>query len=99
MQEMSVCEVLPAVGDDKSPRPKGRSPMRERVALVFMTLNVIATLALGAAIAYDFSHRSGTTTAQPVAAGVAGQAYTSSPSGSGAATPSSGAAAGTPVSS
>ena len=31
--------------------------MRERVAIVFMTLNVMATLALGGAIAYDFSHR------------------------------------------
>jgi branched-chain amino acid transport system substrate-binding protein len=66
--------------------------MRERVAIVFMTLNVMATLALGGAIAYDFSHHRGATTAQPANAGVAGQAYTSSPSSnSGTATPSSGA--------
>ena len=51
--------------------------MRERVAIVFMTLNVMATLALGGAIAYDFSHRGGTTTPQPATAAVAGQAYTS----------------------
>ena len=44
--------------------------MKERVAIVFMTLNVMATLALGGAIAYDFAHRGGTTTVQPVAAGV-----------------------------
>jgi hypothetical protein len=30
--------------------------MRERVAIVFMTLNVVATLALGGAIAYEFRH-------------------------------------------
>jgi branched-chain amino acid transport system substrate-binding protein len=65
--------------------------MKERVAIVFMTVNVIATLAVGAAIAYDFSHRGGATTAQPATAAVAGQAYTS-PSGS-----SSGTSAGTPI--
>jgi branched-chain amino acid transport system substrate-binding protein len=71
--------------------------MRERVAIVFMTLNVMATLALGGAIAYDFAHRSGTTTVQPVAGGVAGQAYTSSPgSASGTAAPSSGSTPGAP---
>jgi branched-chain amino acid transport system substrate-binding protein len=71
--------------------------MRERVAIVFMTLNVMATLALGGAIAYDFAHRGGgTTTSQPVTAGVAGQAYTPSPaSDSGTGTPSSGATSGT----
>ena len=53
--------------------------MRERVAIVFMTLNVMATLALGGAIAYDFAHPRGATTVQPVTAAVAGQAYTSSP--------------------
>ena len=58
--------------------------MKERVAIVFMTVNVIATLAVGAAIAYDFSHRGGATTAQPATAAVAGQAYTS-PSGSSSA--------------
>jgi ABC-type branched-subunit amino acid transport system substrate-binding protein len=72
--------------------------MRERVAIVFMTLNVIATLALGGAIAYDFAHRGGGTTLQPVTAGVAGQAYTPSPaSNSGTGTPSSAAIAGTPT--
>ena len=30
--------------------------MRERVALVFMTVSVAATLALGGAIAYEFAH-------------------------------------------
>src|SRR5947207_233166 len=59
--------------------------MKERVAIVFMTVNVIATLAVGAAIAYDFSHRGGATTAQPATAAVAGQAYTS-PSGSSSGT-------------
>jgi branched-chain amino acid transport system substrate-binding protein len=72
--------------------------MRERVALVFMTLNVVATLALGGAIVYDFAHRGGaTTTSQPVTAGVAGQSYSSTPaSASGTGTPSSGAS-GTPT--
>src|SRR5258708_39110642 len=70
--------------------------MRERVAIVFMTLNVMATLALGGAIAYDFAHRGSATTVQPATAAVAGQAYTSSPgSDSGTGTPSSGAASGT----
>jgi branched-chain amino acid transport system substrate-binding protein len=75
--------------------------MRERVAIVFMTLNVMATLALGGAIAYDFAHRGGgTTTAQAGTAAVAGQAYTAAPaSSSSAGTPSSAAASGTPVSS
>ena len=67
--------------------------MRERVAIVFMTVNVVATLAFGGALAYNFSHRS---TAQPVTAGVAGQSYTPAPSsGSGAGTASSGATSGT----
>jgi ABC-type branched-subunit amino acid transport system substrate-binding protein len=76
--------------------------MKERVAIVFMTLNVMATLVLGGAIAYDFTHRGRATTLQPAASGVAGQAYTSSTgSGSGTATPSSGAtpATATPASS
>jgi branched-chain amino acid transport system substrate-binding protein len=64
--------------------------MRERVAIVFMTLNVMATLAFGGAIAYDFSHRHSGTTEQPAAAAVAGQAYT--------APSNSGSAAGTPIS-
>ncbi len=64
--------------------------MRERVAIVFMTVNVIATLAFGGAIAYDFTHRSGGSTPQAATAGVAGQAYTA-PSGSGPST-------GTPIS-
>jgi ABC-type branched-subunit amino acid transport system substrate-binding protein len=86
--------------------------MRERVAIVFMTLNVMATVALGGAIAYDFAHRGGATTLQPVTGAVAGQAYTSSPgsgavagqaptsspgSGSRTGTPSSGATSGTPA--
>jgi branched-chain amino acid transport system substrate-binding protein len=72
--------------------------MRERVAIVFMTVNVVATLAFGGAIAYDFSHRGGgTTTSQPPTAAVAGQAYTA-PLSSGSSTggtPSSGATSGT----
>jgi branched-chain amino acid transport system substrate-binding protein len=74
--------------------------MRERVAIVFMTLNVVATLAIGGAIAYEFGHRGGAATAAgPSTTGTAaGQAYTSSPSsGSGTATPSSGATYGTPT--
>lgn len=74
--------------------------MRERVAIVFMTLNVMATLAFGGAIAYDFAHRHGATTLQPAAAAaaVAGQAYTTpSGGGSGTVTPSSGATSGTPT--
>jgi branched-chain amino acid transport system substrate-binding protein len=72
--------------------------VRERIAIVFMTLNVMATLALGAAIAYDFAHPRGATTLQPVTAGVAGQAYTSSPgSVSGTGTPSSVATSGAPT--
>src|SRR3954449_13173281 len=76
---------------------RGRSPMRERVAIVFMTLNVMATLALGGAIAYDFAHRGGATTAQPAMAAVAGQAYTAPASSSSTGTPSSGATFGTPT--
>src|SRR5713101_3739469 len=72
--------------------------MRGRVASVFRTLNVMATLALGGAIAYDFGHRGGATTLQPTTGAVAGQAYTSSPgSDSGTGTPSSGATSGTPT--
>jgi branched-chain amino acid transport system substrate-binding protein len=71
--------------------------MRERVAIVFMTLNVMATLALGGAIAYDFSHH-GSAATQPASAAVAGQAYTAAPADSGAtATPSSGATAAAPA--
>src|SRR5205814_9908860 len=78
--------------------PEGGMTLRERVAIVFMTLNVMATLVLGGAIAYDFAHRGGTTTLQPVTAGVAGQAYTASPGGdSGTGTPTSGATSGTPT--
>jgi len=65
--------------------------MRERLAIVFMTANVIATLVLGGAIAYDFSHRGGTRL-QPTAGAVAGQSYTSAP-----APTSGGAPAGTPA--
>jgi ABC-type branched-subunit amino acid transport system substrate-binding protein len=75
--------------------------LRERVAIVFMTLNVLATLAFGGAIAYDFSHRGGSTAAQPAAAGVAGQAYTApaSSGSSSAGAPSGGASAAPPSSS
>ena len=53
--------------------------MRERVAIVFLTSSVIATLALGGAVAYAFAHR-GTATVQ--AGGVEGQTYAAtSPSG------------------
>ena len=72
--------------------------MRERVSIVFMTLNVMATLALGGAIAYDFAHRGGSTTPQQASAAVAGQSYASSPgSSSVTGTPSSGATSGTPA--
>jgi branched-chain amino acid transport system substrate-binding protein len=72
--------------------------MKERVAIVFMTLNVMATLAFGGAMAYDFSHRGSGTTAPPANAAVAGQAYTApASSGSVTGTPSSGATSGTPT--
>jgi branched-chain amino acid transport system substrate-binding protein len=72
--------------------------MRERVAIVFMTLNVMATLALGGALAYDFSHRDSAATVQPATGAVAGQAYSAPPSNSsGAATPSSAAPSATPA--
>jgi branched-chain amino acid transport system substrate-binding protein len=62
--------------------------MRERVAIVFMTLNVVATLGLGAAIAYEFGHLGGggatASASAPATASVAGQAYTSSPGSSSA---------------
>jgi ABC-type branched-subunit amino acid transport system substrate-binding protein len=74
--------------------------MRERVAIVFMTLNVIATLALGGAIAYDFAHHGGAASAaQPATAAVAGEVYTApASSDSGAATPSSAATPSAPAS-
>jgi branched-chain amino acid transport system substrate-binding protein len=66
--------------------------MRERLAIVFMTLNVMATLILGGAIAYDFAHRGRTAAVQPTEGAVAGQSYTAAPAaGSSAATPSGGA--------
>lgn len=65
--------------------------MRERLAIVFMTANVLATLILGGAIAYDFSHHGSSTAAQQTAGGVAGQSYSSTPGSSsgGTAAPSS----------
>ena len=36
--------------------------MRERVAIVFMTLSVLATLGLGGAVAYELAHRGGAAT-------------------------------------
>jgi ABC-type branched-subunit amino acid transport system substrate-binding protein len=74
--------------------------MRERVAIVFMTLSVVTTLGLGAAVAYEFGHPGSTTASQPVAAGVAGQSYSSAPGGGSVAatgTPSSAPAAGAPA--
>jgi len=56
--------------------------MRERVAIVFMTLNVAATLGLGGAIAYAFAHP-GTATSAPAASSVAGQSYTTTGSTAG----------------
>jgi ABC-type branched-subunit amino acid transport system substrate-binding protein len=58
--------------------------VKERVAIVFLTLSVVATLGLGGAVAYAFTHR-GTTTVQT--GGVEGQTYAatspSAPAGSG----------------
>jgi branched-chain amino acid transport system substrate-binding protein len=74
--------------------------MRERLAIVFMTLNVVATLGLGAAIAYEFGHLGGGATASsaPVTASVDGQAYTASPgSSSGTVTPSGSSASPAPA--
>lgn len=73
--------------------------MRERVAIVFMTLNVVATLALGGAIAYTFWHPGSSTALVPATAGVAGQAYTAAPdSGSaGTAAPASGGSSAAPI--
>ncbi len=53
--------------------------MRERVVIVFLTLSVAATLGLGGAVAYAFTHR-GTATVQT--GGGAGQTYVSTNSGS-----------------
>jgi len=74
--------------------------MRERVAIVFLTLSVMATLGLGGAVAYAFSHRG---TAAVATGGVEGQTYASTtPSGapSGGTKSSSGrkSTAGVPVS-
>jgi len=58
--------------------------MRERVAIVFLTLSVAATLGLGGAVAYAFSHR-GTATVQ--AGGVPpGQTYAATTGSSAPAT-------------
>ena len=56
MQKSPPVERVPKSAAATVIRPRGDPPMRERVAIVFMTLNVMATLALGGAIAYDFSH-------------------------------------------
>ena len=68
--------------------------MRERVPLVFMTLSIAATLALGGAIAYEFAHQHRTAALQPAATplqqatgGVKGQTHVASGS------PTSGSAA------
>ena len=77
--------------------------MRERVAIVFMTLSVLATLALGGAVAYALSHRGGPTALEPLTSSVEGQAYTSSgggqtitgiPNGGQSSAPSGGSSAG-----
>src|SRR5437660_6452498 len=59
--------------------------MRERVALVFMTVSIASTLGLGGAIAYEFAHQGDATALQPAATpvqpatgAVKGQAHTSS---------------------
>ena len=71
--------------------------MRERVAIVFLTLSTAATLGLGGAVAYAFTHR-GTATAQ--AGGVKGQTYaTTNPSApAGGSKSSSGGRSGGPSS-
>jgi branched-chain amino acid transport system substrate-binding protein len=72
--------------------------MRERVAIVFMTVNVMATLALGGAIAYDFAHRGGGATAPPATAAVAGDAYTAPATGGSApVAPTGSATSGAPA--
>src|SRR6266566_2328500 len=75
--------------------------MRERVALVFMTLSIAATLGLGGAIAYEFAHQGHATALQPAATpvqpatgAVKGQAHTSSKPTVVSAGASSGPAAG-----
>src|SRR5579862_435606 len=50
--------------------------MRERVAIVFMTLSVVATLGLGGAVAYQFAQGGTTTTSVPVTGSVEGQSHT-----------------------
>jgi ABC-type branched-subunit amino acid transport system substrate-binding protein len=70
--------------------------MRERVAIVFMTLSVLATLTLGGAIAYEFAHPGQATAIAP--ASVDGLAYTASPAAaSGTGTPISGGTSGAQV--
>jgi branched-chain amino acid transport system substrate-binding protein len=76
--------------------------MRERVAIVFMTLSVVATIGLGGAVAYELAHGSTTTISQqaggtPVeTTGVAGATHSSSggsmpgSGGTSSATPSGG---------
>ena len=71
--------------------------MKERVAIVFLTLSVAATLGLGGAIAYAFTHR-GTATLQ--SSGAAGQTYaatTPAASSGGGAKVSSGGTSGSGV--
>jgi ABC-type branched-subunit amino acid transport system substrate-binding protein len=73
--------------------------MKERVAIVFLTLSVVATLGLGGAVAYAFTHRD-TTTVQ--AGGVGGQTYATTSGGTpsgGGGSKSSGGGTTLPVSS
>jgi branched-chain amino acid transport system substrate-binding protein len=56
--------------------------MRERVAIVFMTLSVVATLGLGGAVAYEFAHEGGPVTVpssalETTTGGVAGTVHSS----------------------
>ena len=74
--------------------------MRERVALVFLTLSVAATLGLGGALAYEFAHQGRTAAVQsaapavqPATGAVKGTAHTSSKSTAGSPVAISGQAA------
>lgn len=74
--------------------------MRERVAIVFMTLTGVATLGLGGAIAYAFAHPGHATALQAPTGSVEGQTYSSSPGSTPVSgTPSGGVPAGGQVAS
>src|SRR5436190_1599209 len=68
--------------------------MRERVAIVFLTTSVVATLGFGGAVAYAFTHR-GAATVQ------AGGPQSQTPAGPGPSAPAGGpksSGSGTPIS-